>query len=136
VRRERITALMAALAVVGMAPMVWLHFVSEPRREPRREQIDARYAPLKKFLRPGQAGYLSDLPPAPNPLIVNAIPGNRLYLHAQYALAPLVLRPGYDRMSQVVINMADPVRLGELLEKHHLALVAQPAPDIAVARPR
>jgi hypothetical protein len=119
-----------------MARIAWLHFVSEPRREPRRERIDVRYAPLKQFLTPGQAGYLSDVPPAPNPLTANATPGNRLYLHAQYALAPLVLRPGDDRASQIVINLTDPIKLGELLEQHHLALVAQPAPDIAVARPR
>src|SRR5256885_1726695 len=57
VSRERIGALVAALAAVGMLRIAWLHFVSEPVHEPRRTRIDARYAPLLPFLRAGEIGY-------------------------------------------------------------------------------
>ena len=136
VSRQRISALFAALAVVGMGRTAWFHFVSEPRHEPRRERIDTRYAPIKEFVGPGQAGYLSDVPPTRGPISESGTPGNRLYLQAQYALAPLVLRPGEDRLSQVVINVADPARVGELLRTHRLTLVVEPTPGVAVARPR
>jgi len=136
VSRERISALVAALAVVGMARIAWLHFVSEPLHEPRNERIDLRYAPLKPFLQPGRIGYVSDAPPSRSPAEDNGTRGNRLYFHAQYSLAPFVLRPNDDRAPLIVVNLLDPGRLDEVLKQHELALVARPAPPVAVARPR
>lgn len=133
--RERISALVAALAVAGMGRIAWLHFVSEPLHERRNDRIDVRYAPLKPLLGPGRIGYVSDHPPSPRSADDDT-PGYRLYFHAQYALAPLVLRANDDRAPQVVVNLADPSRLGDVLKTHDLALVAQPAPGVAVARPR
>ena len=134
--RDRISALVAALAVVGMGRIAWLHFVSEPLHEPRSERIDLRYAPLEPFLEPGRIGYVSDAPPSRNPAEDNGTRGNRLYFHAQYALAPFVLRPNDDRAPLVVVNLFDPATLEDVLAKHDLALVAHPAPRVAVARPR
>jgi len=136
VSRERISALVAALAVVGMGRIAWLHFVSEPLHEPRNEPIDLRYAPLKPFLQPGRIGYVSDAAPSRSPAEDNGTRGNRLYFHAQYALAPFVLRPNDDRAPLIVVNLFDPGRLDEVLKQHELALVARPAPPVAVARPR
>jgi hypothetical protein len=136
VSRERIGVLVAALAVVGMGRIAWLHFVSEPLHEPRNERIDPRYAPLRQFLQPGRIGYVSDAPPSRTPGDDNGTRGNRLYFHAQYALAPLVLRPNDDRAPSIVVNLFDPARLDEVLAQHELALVARPAPAVAVARPR
>jgi hypothetical protein len=118
-----------------MGRIAWLHFVSEPLHERRNERIDARYAPLGQLLRPGRVGYVSDQPPAPRPADDDT-PGFRLYFQAQYALAPLVLRPNDDRAPLVVVNLADPAHLGDVLKTHDLVLVAQPAPGVAVARPR
>ena len=137
--REPLSVVIAVLAIVGMCRIAWLHFVSEPRHEPVRAPIDARYAKVKPFLRPGRVGYVSDLQPAVRPVsesVTNATPGHELYLKAQYALAPVVLRAGDDRAPLVVINLADPRRLDEVLQAHALALVAAPAPGVAVARPR
>ena len=134
--RERISALVAALAVVGMARIAWLHFVSEPKHEPRNERIDLRYAPLRPFLQPGRIGYVSDAAPSRTPADDNGTRGNRLYFQAQYALAPIVLRPNDDRAPLIVVNLFDPGRLDEVLKQHELALVARPAPPVAVARPR
>ncbi len=50
--RERITAVVAVLAVVGLLRSAWFHFVSEPLHDVRRERIDARYAPVKALLPP------------------------------------------------------------------------------------
>jgi len=136
VSRERISALVAALAVVGMGRIAWLHFVSEPLHEPRNERIDPRYAPLERFLQPGRIGYVSDAPPSRSPAEDNGTRGNRLYFHAQYALAPFILRPNDDRAPLIVVNLFDPARLDEVLKLHDLALVARHAPPVAVARPR
>jgi hypothetical protein len=136
VSRDRISALVAALALVGMGRIAWLHFGSEPLHEPRNERIDLRYAPLRPFLEPGRIGYVSDAPPSRNPGEDNGTRGNRLYFHAQYALAPFVLRPNDDRAPLIVVNLFDPLRLDDVLAAHDLALVAQPAPRVAVARPR
>jgi hypothetical protein len=134
VSRERIGALVAALAAVGMVRIGWLHFVSEPVHEPRRERIDARYAPLLPFVRAGEIGYVSDRAPGSRPEAASA--ANRLYFQAQYALAPLVLRPNDDRAPLVVVNLDDPAHAGDVLQTHDLTLVARPAPGVAVARPR
>jgi hypothetical protein len=134
VNRERISAVIAALAVVGMGRIGWLHFVSEPLHEPRRERIDARYAPLLPFLRAGEIGYVSDRAPGSRPEAASA--ANRLYFQAQYALAPLVLRPNDCRAPLVVVNLDDPAHARDVLKAHDLVLVAHPAPAVAVARPR
>jgi hypothetical protein len=136
VSRERISALVAALAIVGMGRIAWLHFVSEPLHEARNERIDLRYAPLRPFLQPGRIGYVSDVTPSRRPGEHNGTRGNRLYFHAQYALAPFVLRPDDDGAPVIVVNLFDPARLDEVLKQHDLALVAQPAPRVAIAHPR
>jgi hypothetical protein len=136
VNRERLSLVIAVLAIVGMCRIAWLHFVSEPRHEPVRERIDVRYAKLKPLLPPGPVGYVSDLVPAVRPVPEDSTRAHGLYLQAQYALAPVVLRPGDDRAPLVLVNLSDPGRLQQVLRAHALVLVAAVTPGLALARPR
>jgi hypothetical protein len=138
VTRERITAAVAMLAVVGMLRSAWLHFVSEPLNDFRRERIDLRYAPAKALLPPeGEIGYVSDHPVATGPESVEATAiGTRLFEQAQYALAPLVLRYDDDRAAIILANLVDPANLPAIAHERRLLVVAEPLPGIAVLRPR
>jgi len=131
-----VTAAVVALATVGMLRILWLHFVSEPRHEPPREPIDLRYQALREIVRSGEAGYVSDLPAAVRLGEDAATLGTRLYLHAQYALAPVVLRYDDARAAVVIANVSEPSALPELLRQRGLELVAEAGPGLAVARPR
>ena len=135
-RSRRVTATMVALAAVGMLRILWLHFASEPRNEPRRTPIDVRYAALRPVVPTGEAGYVSDLPAAVHLGEDAATLGTRMYLHAQFALAPVVLRYDDDRAPLVIVNLHDPSRLPDLMETRGLELVAQVEAGLAVARPR
>lgn len=132
----RVTAAMAVLAGVGILRILFLHFVSEPLHEPRRVPIDARYEAVRRLLPPGEAGYVSDLPVAVRLGDNPAAPGTRMYLEAQFALAPVVLRYDDAGAKVVIANLADPAKLPELLRRRSLSLVAEAAPGLAVARPR
>lgn len=128
---------LAALALGGMLRIAWFHFASEPLREPRREAIDPRYQPLRALLPPaGEVGYVSDLPAAVRIGDDAGNLGTRLYLHAQYALAPLLLRYGDARAPLVIANLSDPARLESVARDHHLQVIAIAAPGLAVLRPR
>jgi len=137
VTRERITAAVAVLALVGLLRSAWFHFVSEPLHDVRRERIDPRYAPVKPLLpATGEVGYVCDVPMLPWPAGFDDSPvGNRMYEQAQYALAPLILRYDDRRAPLVVANLADPARLPEVLQRTGLVLVAEPRPGTAVLRP-
>jgi len=133
---RRVTAAIVALAAVGMLRILWLHFASEPAHEPRRIPIDQHYQALRSLARGAEAGYVSDLPAAVRLGEDPATPGTRMYLQAQFALAPLVLRYGDARAPLVIANLAAPEKLPELLQQRHLELVAPAGPGLALARPR
>jgi len=133
---RRVTAAMVTLAAIGMLRILWLHFVSEPRHEPRREPIDLRYEALRALVPAGEAGYVSDLPAAVRLGEDAGTLGTRMYLHAQYALAPVVLRYDDTRASVVIANASEPELLPELLRQRGLELVAEAGPGLALARPR
>jgi hypothetical protein len=138
VTAQRITAAVAVLAVVGMLRAGWLHFVSEPLHDFRRERIDPRYAAIKALLpRSGEVGYVSDERVATGPFGIDASSaGTRLFEQAQYALAPLVLRYDEDHAPLVVANLADPAKLPEILGQRRLIVIAEAGPGIAVLRPQ
>ena len=135
--RERITAAVAVLALVGLLRSAWFHFVSEPLHDVRRERIDPRYAPVRALLpATGEVGYVGEVPMLAWPAGFDDSPvGNRMYEQAQYALAPLVLRYDDRRAPWVVANLADPAKLPEVLQRTGLVLVAEPRPGTAVLRP-
>jgi len=137
VTRERLTAAVAVLAAVGTLRSAWLHFISEPLNDFRRERIDPRYAPAKALLpSTGEIGYVSDEPVAVGPESVETTTvGTRLFEQAQYALAPVVLRYD-DRAPFVLGNLADPARLAAIARERRLVVVAEPFPGTAVLRPR
>jgi hypothetical protein len=135
VSRQRVVCAVAALAAVGLCRVVWFHFVSEPRNDAMREAIDPRYAALRALLPPaGEVGYVSDLPVAVTVEQDAGSLGTRLYLHAQYALAPLVVR--YDTKAPLVIaNLADPAKLADVAGRRGLRVVAVAGPGLAVLQP-
>ena len=133
---RRVTAAIVALAAVGMLRILWLHFASEPVHEPRRMPIDQRYQALRSLVHGAEAGYVSDLPAAMRLGEDPATLGTRMYLQAQFALAPLVLRYDDARAPVVIANLADPEKLPELLQRRGLELVAPAGPGLALARPR
>jgi hypothetical protein len=136
VSRRRTTAAIVALAAIGMLRILWLHFVSEPRHEPPRAPIDLRYQALRELVRSGEVGYVSDLPAAVRLGEDAATLGTRMYLHTQYALAPVVLRYDDARAAVVVANVSDPAVLPELLRQRGLELIAEAGSGLALARPR
>jgi len=133
---RRVTAAIVALATVGMVRIVWLHFASEPTHEPLRMPIDQRYQALRSLVHGAEAGYVSDLPAAMRLGDDPATRGTRMYLQAQFALAPLVLRYDDARAPLVIANLADPEKLPELLQRRGLELVETAGPGLALARPR
>lgn len=132
----RVTAALALLAAAGILRILFVHFVSEPRREPPRAPIDPRYETLRRLVPSGEAGYVSDLPVAVHLGEDAAGLGTRMYLQTQFALAPVVLRYDDARAKVVIANVADPAKLSEVLRQRSLALVAEAAPGLALARPR
>ncbi len=133
---RRVTAAIVALAAVGMLRILWLHFASEPAHEPRRMPIDRRYEALRSLVHGAEAGYISDLPAAMRLGDDPATLGTRMYLQAQFALAPLVLKYDDARAPLVIANLADPGKLPALLQQRGLELVAPAGPGLALARPR
>jgi len=133
---RRVTAAIVALAAVGMLRIIWLHFASEPAHESRRMPIDQQYQALRSLVHSAEAGYVSDLPAAMRLREDPATLGTRMYLQAQFALAPLVLRYDDARAPLVIANLADPKQLPELLQRRGLELVARAGPGLALARPR
>ena len=133
---RRVTAALVLLAAAGILRILFVHFVSEPRREPVRAPIDPRYQALRRLVPSGEAGYVSDLPVAVHLGEDAAGLGTRMYLQTQFALAPVVLRYDDARANVVIANVANPAMLPELLRQRSLALVAEAAPGLAVARPR
>jgi hypothetical protein len=136
VSRRRLTAALVALSAIGMLRMLWLHFVSEPLHVPIRAPIDRRYEQLRRIVTSGVAGYVSDEPASVQFGREGTPEGTRLYLQAQYALAPVVLRYGDERAEVVIANLSNPARLPEVLRHHGLTVVAAAGPGIVVARPR
>jgi hypothetical protein len=136
VSRGRVTAALVLLAGAGILRILFLHFVSEPLHEPRRVPIDERYQALRQLVPAGEAGYVSDLPVAVHLGEDAAGLGTRMYLHAQFALAPVVLRYDDAGAKVVIANLADPAKLPDLLRRRSLALVAEAAPGLALARPK
>lgn len=135
--RERITGLFVLLSLVGLLRGAWFHLVSEPLHDPRRAPIDPRYEKLKPYLpRTGEVGYISDEPAAVRLGEDASSIGTRLYLHAQYALAPLVLRYDDATAGLVVANLAEPRNLPVMARREGLVVVAEPEPGVAVLRPR
>jgi hypothetical protein len=133
---RRTTAAIVALAAIGMLRILWFHFVSEPRHEPPRPPIDLRYQALRQLVRSGEAGYVSDLPAAVRLGDDPSAVGTRMYLQAQFALAPVVLRYDDARAAVVIANVSDPGALPDLLRQRGLELVAEAGPGLALARPR
>ena len=133
---QRVTAAIVALATIGMLRIVWLHFASEPLHEPRRAPIDGRYETLRRLVPSGEAGYVSDLPAAMRLGEDPSTPGTRMYLQAQFALAPVVLRYDDAQARVVIASVAAPAGLPELLRQRSLELVAEAGPGLALARPR
>jgi len=133
---RRVTAAIVALAAVGMVRIVWLHFASEPAHEPRRMPIDQHYQALRSLVHGAEAGYVSDLPAAVRLGEDPATRGTRMYLQAQFALAPVVLRYDDAQATVVIASVADPAGLAELLRQRSLELVAEAGPGLALARPR
>ena len=133
----RITAAIAILAAVGLGRGVYFHLISEPRHDVLHEPIDSRYAALRALLPPaGEVGYVSDLPVAVRLDQDAGSLGTRLYLHAQYALAPLVLRYDDARAPLVIANLADPGKLPQIARERGLSVVAEAGPGLAVLRPK
>ena len=126
---SRLAGALAALAVVGFCREAYFHFVSEPRFEPRRMRIDEKFSAVaERVPREGEAGYLSDDP-------IETEQGKRRFLEMQYALAPLVLRYGDVKAPLVLVNVADPSRLAELVARNGLVLEERVGVMFALARP-
>ena len=126
---RRLAGFVAALALVGFCREAYLHFVSEPRNEPRRMRIDDKFsAVVERVPREGEVGYLSDDP-------IETEQGKRRFLEMQYALAPLVLRYGDVKAPLVVVNVLDPSRLPELVARNGLELEERIGVVFALARP-
>ncbi|HEY6912757.1 MAG TPA: hypothetical protein VI356_25475 [Myxococcales bacterium] len=106
----------------------------EPERPVRH--FDREFRELKEALPPeGEVGYVSDVALEEVPGEVNEA-GKEPYLEVQYAVAPVVLRYGDDTLPMVVVRLADPARLDEVLARHRLRFFSWAGPRIALARPR
>jgi hypothetical protein len=128
-RRWREGAALALLAGTGLVSSgLLVRFAAGLRLPPggRDEvsQAEARFAPLRPLLPAhGVVGYLSDRP--------DAVPERYL---AQYALAPLVLRPGPDG-DAVVGNFFDPAEGPRLAAAASLAVVRDLGQGLLLLRP-
>jgi len=138
VTQNRLAAAIVVLAAVGMCRGLWLHLVSEPLHDFRRERIDPRFEQVRPLLPPsGEIGYVTDQPAAIGPSGADAAsPGTRRFEQAQYALAPLVLRYDDVRSAVVLADVGDPGRLDEIAAAKRLVVVAEAGPGLAVLRPR
>ena len=133
---RRVALAVAVLAAIGILRGLFFHFWSEPRHDSMREAIDPRYAALRALLPPsGEVGYVSDLPVAVRVDQDAGSLGTRLYLHAQYALAALVVRYDDARAPLVIANLADSTKLLDLAAARGLHVVAVAGPGLAVLRP-
>ncbi|MFL5312623.1 MAG: hypothetical protein ACJ79H_19485 [Myxococcales bacterium] len=124
-----------ALAAIGLCRIGYFQLAVERHRAPAA-RIDDRYRAVRALLpAAGEVGYVSDRRVARRPGEYETSPGTRMYVEAQYALAPLVLRVDDDRAALVVANVADAGALLELLAQRNLRIVARAAPGVALARP-
>src|SRR5258705_1854903 len=118
--RENAAAAILALAAVGLCRSGYFHLAVERHRAPAAP-IDDRYRALRAWLPPaGEVGYVSDRQVARLPGEYERSPGTRMYIEAQYALAPLVLKLDEDRAALVVADVADPEALPALLAQRKL----------------
>lgn len=133
----RVAAVIAALSAVGLCRTAWFHFIVEPHveRPIPGPPIDDQFRALVPLLpRSGEVGYVTD-----EPILLQ--PGRELqgakqrFLQMQYSLAPVILRYDQDRLPLVIVNVADPQRLSDVLRSHALTVVTQVAPNLAVAEP-
>ena len=132
----RVAAVIAVLSAIGFCRTAYFHFVSEPRRERPipGAPIDDQFRALRPLLpQSGEIGYLTDEPILKTPGFEFQGAKQR-FLQMQYALAPLVLRYDDDRAQLIVVNVAEPAHLEEVLLAHGLSAVAQAGPSTAVAR--
>jgi hypothetical protein len=132
VTRERITAAIAVLSALGLCRAAYFHFVVEPDHPVRH--LDREFRALVEALPPqGEAGDVSDVPMEEAPGEVNE-PAKGRYLEVQYAVAPVILRYGDSGLPLVVVRVADPDHLDEVLEQRGLRFWAWAGPTIALAR--
>ena len=130
------TAIILALAAVGLGRMAWFHLAVEPRF-PHPPPIDDRYRAARGLLpRSGTIGYVSDRRVARTPAEYETSTGTRRYIEAQYSLAPLILRVEDDRAAVVLADAADPAALPPLLEQRKLCALADTGRGVVVSRPR
>ena len=130
------TAIILALAAVGLGRMAWFHLAVEPRF-PQRPPIDERYRAARGLLpSSGVIGYVSDRRVARTGAEYETSPGTRRYIEAQYSLAPLVLRLEDDRAALVLADATDAAALPVLLERRNLRAVADTGRGVAVSRRR
>ena len=133
--RENATAAILALAAIGLWRAGYFQLAVERHRAPAAP-IDDRYRSLRAWLPPaGEVGYVSDRRVAHLPGEYESSPGTRMYVEAQYALAPLVLKVDEDRAALVVANVADAGALPGLLAQRKLRMVVLAGPGVALARP-
>jgi hypothetical protein len=134
--RSRVTAAILALAVVGLGRMAWFHLAVEAR-VPHPPPIDDRYRALRALLpASGAIGYVSDRRVARAPAEYETSPGTRMYIEAQYALAPVILRVEDDRAALVLVNAAAPASVAALLDHRNLCPVADDGRGAMLSRPR
>jgi hypothetical protein len=131
--QARIKAIIIVLGTVGLCRAAYFHFEIE-RHRPPQPAIDARYQGARAFLpSAGEIGYISDARVARLPGEYETSPGTRLYVEAQYSLAPLVLRVNDEQASIVLVNVNDPAALPRLIETHRLHMLARVNAAVAVA---
>jgi hypothetical protein len=134
VTRQRITSAIAALSALGLCRAAYFHFVVEPERPVRH--LDREFRELVEALPPrGEVGYVSDAPMEEAPGEVNEA-AKEPYLELQYAVAPVILRYGDASLPLVVVRMAHPDRLDQVLQRWRLRFWSWAGPKIALARPR
>ncbi len=134
--RRRVTAAILALAAVGLGRAAYFHLVVE-RRSAHPPPIDDRYRALRALLPPaGAAGYVSDRRVARVPSEYERSPGTRMYIEAQYAVTPVILKVDDDRADLVVVNAADPGAVPGLLDRRDLRPVADTGHGVVLVRPR
>ncbi|HET7787983.1 MAG TPA: hypothetical protein VFL36_18580 [Myxococcales bacterium] len=132
--RQRVTAAIGVLSALGLCRAAYFHFLVEPDHPVRH--FDREFRDVKEALPPeGEVGYVSDVSLDEAPGEVNEA-GKEPYLEVQYAVAPVILRYGDATLPLVVVRLADPARLDEVLERNRLRFFSWAGPRIALARPR
>ena len=133
--RQRLTAAVVALSALGLCRVAYFHFVVEPTEHPLR-RIDQELRALVEALpREGEVGYVSDVPMEGSDHEVDEV-AKRSFLQAQYAVAPVILRYDDATLPLVVVELAHPERLEQVLDRRRLRFRSWVAPKIALARPR